>query len=331
MNEGLKKLSRDLYFNKNLVYNEVSGDVAMRRIINEALGQEQDATRVDYYKYQENKNKMFQIISIAVDAVAPIAIKNQFDALADVRNVQHGDKPVFSIEDPSLFKVSMVSAGNRDLGRQEMHGNSFSLDTDWYGAKTFAELGRFLAGEVNWQGYINKMAESFVQKMGQQIIDGFVKGYDALQANRKATGSYDEDKLMEVVRHVRAQSGGKGVAVFGSSNALRKITKGTQLSDGMKEEANKLGFIGRVAGVDLIQLPDVYKAIGKEEFAIDDNTLLVLPQGEKIISIVMEGEAITREVASTERNDMQMEFETLKRYGLSVAKLSVFGMYKVTA
>ena len=331
MNEGLKKLSLDLYFNKNLVYNEVSGDVAMRRIINEALGQDQDATRIDWYKFQENKNKLFQIISVAVDAVAPVAIKNQFDALADVRNVQHGDKPVFTIEDPSLFKVSMVAAGNRDLTRQEMHGTSFHVDTDWYGAKAFAELERFLGGEVNWKGYINKMAESFVQKMGQQIIDGFLKGYDLLQANRKATGAYDEDKLLEVVRHVRAQSGGKGVAVYGSANALRKITKGTQLSDAMKEQANQLGYIGRVAGVDLVQLPDVYRAIGKEEFAIDDNTLLVLPQGEKVISIVMEGDAITREVSGEDRNDMQMEFETLKRYGVSIAKLSVFGMYKITA
>lgn len=329
MSESLKKLSIDLYNNKNMMYNEVSGDVAMRRIFNEALGQEQDATRIEYYKYQDNKNKLFQIISVAVDAVVPVSIKNQFDSLADVQNVQAGDKPRFTIEDPSLFKVSMVAAGTRDMGRQEMHGRSFTLDTDWYGVKTFAELNRFLAGEVNWKGYIDKVAESFVQKMGQQIIDGFMKAYDGIKANRKATGTYDEDQLLELARHVKTQSG-KNVAVYGSANALRKVTRGLQLSDGMREEANRVGYLGRAAGLDLITLPDVYKAANVEEFAIDDNTLIVLPQGEKIISIVMEGDSIVHEVAATERNDMQMEFETLKQYGLSVAQLAVFGMYKIT-
>lgn len=105
MNNELAKLSQDLYFNKNMMFNNVSGDEAMRNLINEKLGQPAGTKRIDYFAWEDNKNKVFQLLSIAVDAVLPVAIKNQFDSLADVRTVQHGDKPIFDIQDPSLFRV----------------------------------------------------------------------------------------------------------------------------------------------------------------------------------------------------------------------------------
>ena len=331
MNNELAKLSQDLYFNKNMMFNNVSGDEAMRNLINEKLGQPAGTKRIDYFAWEENKNKVFKLLSIAVDAVLPVAIKNQFDSLADVRTVQHGDKPIFNIQDPSLFRVGMVASGTQDLKRQELFGSSFTVDTDWYGVKVFAELERFLAGEVNWQDYINRNSESFTQKMGQQIVDGFTGSYDILKASRRATGAFDEDKLLLVAQHVALQSGGKGVAVYGTAGALRKVSKLASASDGMKEEINKVGYLGTVAGLNLIQLPNMYKNYGTEEFVLDDNTLLVLPQGEKIISVVLEGQTIAKEAEGMSRNDMQKEFVTMKRYGLQVAKLSVFGMYKITA
>lgn len=327
----LKKLSQDLYFNRKLEFNNVSGDVAIRRLINEKLGQEPDATKIDRYAWEKNKLEVFQLLSIAVDAVLPISIKNQFDSLADVRNVAIGDKPVFQIEDPSLFRVGMIASGTTDLRRQELFGSSFTVDTDWYGAKTFVELERLLAGDVNWQSFINKIGESFVQKMGQQIVDGFLMSYDAIKANRKHTGAFSEDKLIDLAQHVSTQSGGKGVAIYGSAGALRKISKEVQMSENMKDEMNRVGYLGTVAGMDLIQLPSVYRAVGREEFILDDNTLLVLPSGEKIISIVLEGDTYIEESNEAGRNDMQKEFLTEKKYGLQVAKLAVFGMYKISA
>lgn len=327
----LIKLSQDLYNNNKLQFNNVSGDVAIRRLINEKLGQEPDATSIDRYAWEKNKIEVFELLSVAVDAVLPVSIKNQFDSLADVRNVVIGDKPVFNIEDPSLFRVGMIASGTTDLRRQELFGSSFTVDTDYYGAKTFVELERLLAGNVNWQTFINKLAESFTQKMGQQIVDGFLKSYDVIKANRKFTGAYSEDKLIEVAQHVSTQSGGKGVAVYGSASALRKVSKGVQMSDEMKNQLNRVGYLGNVAGLDLVQLPNVYRAVGKEEFVLDDNTLLILPSGEKIISIVLEGDTYIEETKEDTRNDLQKEFLTSKKYGLQVAKLSVFGMYKINA
>ena len=331
MREELVQLSKDLYFNRELQFNNVSGDTAMRRLINEKLGQEPDAKTIDRYAWEKNKLEVFQLLSIAVDAVLPVAVKNQYDTLADVRTVGLGDKPVFSVEDESLFRVGLIASGTTDIRRQEVFGGSFTVDTDWYGAKTFTELERFLAGDVNWTKLINKIADSFTHKMGTQIVEGFLKSYESIKANRKHTGSYSEDKLVELAQHVSTQAGGKNVAVYGSAGALRKVSKAADQSDGMKDSINKVGYLSTVAGLDLIQLPNAYKAIGKEEFVLDDNTLLILPQGEKIVSIVMEGDAYMREDGEASRNDLQKEFLTEKKYGLQVAKLSVYGMYKINA
>ena len=116
----LKKLSVDLYKDHSLMYNNVSGDDAMRKIMADAIGIEV-GEKINHYKWEENKLKVFQILSVAVDAVLPTVLTNQFDSLADVRNVATGDKPRFEIEDNSLLRVGLIASGTQDLQRQELH------------------------------------------------------------------------------------------------------------------------------------------------------------------------------------------------------------------
>lgn len=325
---GLKQLAVDLYNDQHLVYNNTSGQDAMRKIVADALEMEV-GTPINHYSWEANKLKVFQILSVAIDAVLPTILTNQFDTLADVRNVAVGDQPRFEIEDNSLLRVGMIAAGTQDLQRQELHGGSFTVDTDWYGAKIYVEFERFLAGNVNWQTLVNRVALSFTNKMQTQIYEAFAKSYDAVRTVRKATGTYDEDKLIGIAQHIQTASGGKPVAVYGTLSALRKVSKGADASSTMKDKIAKVGYLDTVGGLDLIALPQAYKA-GTEEFAIDDNTLLVLPQGEKIVSVVLEGDAIVNDTDPMVRNDMQREFVTMKKYGLQVAKLSIYGMYKIS-
>lgn len=327
MHNDLRQLSIDLYNNKNLMYNDISGDQAMRNIIADAIGQESTGG-IDYYKWETNKIKVFQILSVAIDAVLPAILTNQLDTLADVRNVATGDKPKFDIEDNSLLRVGMVASGTQDLQRQELLGTSFTVDTDYYGAKVYAEFERFLAGEINWQTYIDRVALSFSNNMQHQIYDAFTQSYDGLRATRKVSGTYDEDKLVDLAELISVAAGGKSVAVYGTRSALRTVSKGADLSSNMKDEMNKVGYLGTVGGLDLIAIPQAFKA-GKEEFALDNKSLLVLPQGEKIVSVVLEGQSIVSDKDPITNTSLQKEFLTLKKYGLQVAQTSVYGMYKI--
>lgn len=327
--KDVAKLSHDLYYDKNLEFeNGTSGEKVLRNLIFKAVGNEEGNNKIDFYKWQENKNKVFQIVSVAVDSVLPTVLTTELDSLAEVRNAGHGDQLVFNFEDDSLFRVGLVSAGNRDLRRQELIGGSYTVDTDWYGVKVFAELEKFLAGHINWRSYIDRVAKSFSNFVQGKIHEAFSLSYDALRATRRQQGAYDEDQLIELADHVSTSAGNKPVAVYGTRQALRKVSQGAYESDGMKDAMNSVGYLGTVAGLDLIALPNAYKP-GTEEFALDKDTLLVLPQNEKIVSIVLEGQTLAQEITQDKRNDMQMEFETLKKLGVQVAQSAVYGMYKI--
>lgn len=328
MHNDLTQLSIELYNNKNLMYNDVSGDQAMRNMISEAMGQETAGGAIEYYTWEENKNKVFQILSVAIDAVLPTILTNELDSLADIRSVAIGDKPKFDIEDNSLMRVGLVASGTQDLQRQELVGSSFTVETDWYGAAAYAEFERFLAGEINWKSYIDRVAQSFSNKMQHQIYDAFTLSYDGLRATRKVSGVYDEEKLTDLAEMVSVASGGKRVAVYGTRSALRAVSKGADLSSNMKDEMNRVGYLGTVGGLDLIAIPQAFKA-GKEEFALDNKSLLVLPQGEKIVSVVLEGQAIVSDKDPMTNTSLQKEFLTLKKYGLQVAQTAVYGMYQL--
>ena len=326
-NDNLKQLAVDLYHDRKLSFNDVPGDVAMRNLIAEALGQKA-GEKIEHYNWEANKLKVFQILSVAVDAVMPAILTNQFDTLAEVRNVAMGDKPRFEIEDNSLMHVSMIASGTQDLQRQELFGSHFTVDTDWYGAKVYAEFERFMTGNVNWSTLVDRIALSFANYTQTRIYEAFAKSYPTVRASRKDSGTYDEDKLIELAAHVSAAAGGKEVQVFGTKAALRKVTRTTDKSGNMKDKFNQVGYLDTVAGLDLIALPQAYKA-GTEEFAISDNMLLILPKGEKIVSIVLEGEAIVNDTDFMTRNDMQREFVTMKKMGIRVAALSIYGLYEM--
>lgn len=330
MDKELAKLSRDLYYNKNLVYNEVSGNDAMRNLMFEALGVPVGTKGRDLKTaWDMNKPKVFQIIDVAVDAILPTIVKNQFDSLADFQNIQIGDVQRFTVKNHDLFRVATIASGTQDLRRQVLHNKNYTVQTDWYGIETYTEFEQFLAGNVDWADYINRVAESFANFIGEKIYKSFALSYDGVRANLKATGTFDIDTLINIARHVRATAGTDRVAVYGTTTALRQIGVGANMSDGMKDQMNKVGYLSTVSGLDLIAFPDAYKS-GKQEFIVDEKALLVIPSNEKIVDVVTEGDSITNETEAVQHNALEMNFLTMKKLGIQVKQSSVYGFYKLS-
>ena len=127
--KDLQKLARDLYFNRNLEFDEVSGQDALRNAIKDALG-----GKYDVYSWQKHKYDVFEIISTAIDAVMPTLLTTQFDGIADIRTVALGKKPLFEVQDPRAIRVGRVAAGANDMRRQTITNKSFTIETEWFGA-----------------------------------------------------------------------------------------------------------------------------------------------------------------------------------------------------
>ena len=102
------------------------------------------------------------------------------------------------------------------------------------------------------------------------------------------------------------------------------------MSGSMKDELNTFGYLGTVSGMRLIEIPQAFK-VNSDEFALSDDTLLILPEGEKVVGVVFEGDAMVNEPEGMSRHDMQLGFETLKKIGISVLQLKVYGMAKLAA
>jgi hypothetical protein len=306
------------------MFNEVAGEDAIRNAINVACGGE-----FNYKNFRENKYKVFSIIEELVDTTLGVVITNQFDGLAEVKNVAIGERPAFRVEDPSLFRIARIAGGTNDLRRQKLLNGKFEVDTDWFGAKIYAELEMFIAGLVPWNEFVNRITLSFANDLGKRIYEAVANSYTALNAIYGVTGTYNEDKLFDMVQHIEARSGGKKAVVMGTKKALRKVSKDLVMSDNMKEKFNQIGYIGTVGGVDLVLLPQAHK-VGTDEFYVDDNMLLVIPQGEKLVKVVVEGETQMIEIADAgTRNDQQMEYLVQKKFGVGVMQSAIYGIYKI--
>lgn len=323
--QDLKRLAKSVYENPNMTFNEVSGQDAMRNAILDALGD-----KFNYYSWEKNKTQVFEIISVAIDAITPTLLTDQFDQIADIRNASTGEKPLFKVNDPRMIRVGRVSAGNQDMRRQTITGKSFTIDTDWFGASVYAEFEQFMAGDIDWNKLVDKVAQGFAAYLQEKMADALTASYTQLGANDTLTGSFSIDALVKLAQRISVKAGAP-VAIYGTKAALGKVAEAagvSMFSGAMKDEFNKLGYLGTVRGLSLIEIPQAYKA-NSDEFALSDNDLLILPQGEKIIGVVMEGDSITTEPDNMTRNDMQMGFKTLKKFGVQVMQMKVYGYAKV--
>lgn len=329
-NKMLQKLSKDLYENKGLYgANGVSGQDAMRNIFREALGIDENAGQREMYKaYELNKQHLFEIIDIAIDAVMPVIVKNQYDSLAEFHNIKIGDTIRFRNKDRGLFRVARMAAGTQDIRRQMSLSGSYTVDTDWYGVAIYTEFEQFLAGQVDWNEYISRIAESFAAHLGMQIFKAFSESYDILRATRKASGTLSLEAITELAGRLRAVSGGRQVSIYGTPAALAKVSALAELSGGMMEERNRIGYLGVISGVSLVALPEALVP-GTEDFVADDNSLFFIPTGEKIVDVVMEGDTITKEIQALDDNGLQMTFRTMKKLGVNVNQAAIFGHFGI--
>ena len=92
-----------------------------------------------------------------------------------------------------------------------------------------------------------------------------------------------------------------------------------------RSELNQNGYLNVVRGLTLHEIPQAFK-VNSDEFALDDNKILVLPEGEKIVGVVMEGPSRTIDPDYTTRNDLQMGFKTLEKMGIMALQMKVYGM-----
>ena len=280
-------------------------------------------TYLDYKDIRDGKcPELFSFLEVTLSATVVEGLQGDeyFNALCDFRNVAEGDQNVFSVEDSELFIVADTADGTQGVRRQRLGGVSeIAIPTSLKTVRIYEELNRVLAGRVDFNHFINKVAESFRQKLLNDVYTLWT-GATADQLGGVTyfpeAGAYDEDELLDLISHVEAAAGGKAATVVGTKKALRAL-KDAINSDAAKNDLYNFGYVGKFYGTPVVATPQRHKA-GSTEFVMDDNILTIIAGDDKPIKVVYEGSPIVLMGDPMTNADFTQEYLYGEKYGMGI-------------
>lgn len=326
------KLAVDLAKGKVENYSASESNDTLRKAFADLMELSTEGTNgkfeIDRKTFRKHKVAIFEILEVIINETLQEGLKTQFDGFAEYRNLAWGDTNLFKVPANNIFRVSLVSDGNGNIRRQRLRdGQEFSVGLDTYAIKIGEDFHRFLAGRVEWAELMAGIAESFKRDLTQRIYKAVYSSYGKYNGTYHFSGNLTEDDLVELAMHIKARTG-EDVAVYGTKLALRRLAP-SAVTDTMRDRRNEVGYYGTIAGIDLREIEQSHE-YGTDEFAIDNNMLLVLPQNsDKMVKVVNEGDAIIQDQQGGTSSDMMQEYFIANRFGVNVITSKVFGFIKL--
>lgn len=231
--------------------------------------------------------------------------------MVDFRNVALGDQNLFLVDDNYLFVVADTAEGTQAVRRQRLGGQKeTAIPTAMKTVRIYEELNRVLSGRVDFNYMINKVAESFKQKL---LNDIYALWSNATAADLggvvyfPAAGSYNEDDLLDLISHVEAAAGGKTATIVGTKKAVRTLIPSILGSEG-KSDIYNLGYFGKFFGTPVVVTPQRHK-VGTTQFVMDDDVLTIIAGDDKPIKVVREGDPLMLMGNPMDNMDLTQELE----------------------
>lgn len=318
--KDIVKVAVDAYRGNIEKYSVGQSQDLLRQALIEANG---GSTVLDYKKIRDGKcNGLFTLLEeiLSKTVVEGLQGDEYFNALVDFRNVAEGDQNVFVVENDDLFVVSEAADGTQGIRRQRLGGVSeTSIPTSLKVVRIYEELNRVLSGRVDFNTFINKVSESFRQKL---LNDIYTLWSGATSAQLGGTtyyptaGTYDEDKLLDLISHVEAAAGGKPATIVGTKKAIRNLKASIQ-NDGAKDDLYNLGYYGKFYGTPVVATPQRHK-VGSTEFVMDDDVITVIAGDDKPIKVVYEGSPIILMGDPMSNADFTQEYLYGEKYGMGI-------------
>lgn len=329
------KLAVDAYHGRVEKYSMNEAMDTLRKALVEANG---GSTKLDYKKIRSGQcNELFALVEeiLLKTVVEGLQGDEYFMKLVDFRNLALGDKPVFLVEDSTLFVVAEAADGTQGIRRQRLGGyNETTIPTTLKVVKIYEELNRVLSNQVDFNVFIQKVAESFKQKL---LNDTYTLWASATAndlggtAFFPAAGTYDEDTLLDVISHVEAAAGGKKATIVATKKAIRNLAPSIQGTDS-KSDLYNLGYYGNFYGTPVVAVPQRHK-VGTTDFVFDDNTITVIAGDDKPIKVVYEGASTILVGDPLTNADLTQTYMYGEKYGVGIVLAggnSGIGQYKFT-
>lgn len=314
------KLAVDAYKGNVEKYSTKQSQDVLRQALIDANG---GSTKLDYKAIRDGKcSGLFTLIEeiLSRTVVEGLQGDEYFNALVDFRNLAEGDQNVFVVEDNTLFVVSEAADGTQGIRRQRLGGaKETSIPTSLKVVRIYEELNRVLSGRVDFNDFINKVAESFRQKLLNDVY-GLWSGATAADLGGVTyfpnAGTYDEENLLDLIAHVEAAAGGKPATIVGTKKAIRNLIPSIQ-GEGFKSDLYNLGYAGKFYGTPVVVTPQRHK-VGSTDFVLKDDVLTIIAGDDKPIKVVYEGNPIVLMGDPTTNADFTQEYFYGEKYGMGI-------------
>lgn len=314
------KLAVDAYKGNVEKYSTKQSQDVLRQALIDANG---GSTKLDYKAIRDGKcSGLFTLIEeiLSRTVVEGLHGDEYFNALVDFRNLAEGDQNVFVVEDNTLFVVSEAADGTQGIRRQRLGGaKETSIPTSLKAVRIYEELNRVLSGRVDFNDFINKVAESFRQKLLNDVY-GLWSGATAADLGGvtyfPTAGTYDEEDLLDLIAHVEAAAGGKPATIVGTKKAIRNLIPSIQ-GEGFKSDLYNLGYAGKFYGTPVVVTPQRHK-VGSTDFVLKDDVLTIIAGDDKPIKVVYEGNPIVLMGDPTTNADFTQEYFYGEKYGMGI-------------
>lgn len=331
------RLALDARHNK--VQGNFSMDETMHTLYQALVDANGGKNYLDIRDIRDGKcGETFAIIEQIIDEVKHDTLTTSpfFTKYVDYRNIERGDKNEFYIPDSTPLTVSEIGAGSQALRRQRLFGGeTFTVKTSLKGLKVYEELDLLLANRVDFNTFMERIAQAFTARAIEDIYKVWTGSMDGLEAPYAYTGSYTEAQMLELAQHVMAANGVENAYIIGTMLALSKVTASHDTATVALESDYNTGIIGKFHGMDKVKAANMYKA-GTTEFLLSDNEVNVMPANVNVkpIMYVTEGRSLILPHNPAENNDLTQEYMLCERTGVAARVPNgegKFGRYTISA
>lgn len=351
--ESVKNLMTDLALKKEIFDaegNKVSkadAEARLRELNMAMFGLSAGYTARDLKRaMRDNGRAWFDVIEEVVDMVVTTGFNESewFNDLVEYKNLALGQENLFVTEQDIILDVAKVGTSHHDHILQRYNAkDTFTVPLARYAAAVGADINRYMAGQEDWDVLVAAIARAYMVKIQLEI---FAQISDAatklpVQTGFVNSGVLDattKSDLDEIIENVSAANGGVAVAIFGTKNALKKISALVDvdwIAASQKESVAATGRLGYYEGTLLVETPQRFANNDVTTKLLDDKKLYIMPMGidNKIVVMVDQGETeideITEKGEANGRIDDIMKYEVQRTFGIGTKIGRYFGQWTI--
>ena len=310
----------------DIVYTSAEKNEALRNAFKELVPDGKNR----YKSFRKNKNEIFELVEENVDEILPKRVDDAYGGFVEYQILDQGQKPKFKTKKGKrglLNFITKVGLGGV-IERTRLDVDYINMTMEAFGGAVYVEFERFLDGVVDWTDLINAIVDGIMEKINLQIQTTLIASFTGLSANMKVqANAFVPSQMGQLITNV--QSYGDNVVIFCTPTFAGTIeeTPGF-VSDMDRTERREFGRIGKFRGASVIVLPNAFADDTNTSKVLSDQYAIIVATNEsKIVKVAFEGETIVRE---TENADMSIDFESYKKFGITIVYSNWYSMYRNT-